>query len=219
MMHTDCCLLVCLRPPEHRRLVNNLYPRLDERGAKVTGVEMDLKPAECGRFCSYAVRYPDKLDISAAYLVHKLEIDLAAGRHGHVAMLMRALQELIEECKATPSHLNLFEHHVITTVALLLRHSNTGVHCAAADTLRTLIVAQDERADLVGKFGLFVDSMLSLCAQGQDDGAVAGFKVLAALVPVLLAAPENAAKTVPVLLHAMQRGHAAAGSGARLVGR
>lgn len=53
---TDCCLLVCLRPSHHTRVVGRLYPR------NTTGMENDLKPS--GVSAAFAAGVPGKSDLS-----------------------------------------------------------------------------------------------------------------------------------------------------------
>lgn len=52
--HTDCCLLVCCRPPQHKRLVKRLYPR------GCNGTEPDLQPQDVNKLLHYSLR-PNRL--------------------------------------------------------------------------------------------------------------------------------------------------------------
>ena len=206
-VHTNCCLLPCLRPQEHKRLIMGLYPRKNADGSRTTGQEMDLKPADCSRFTGYATRYPEKLDCVGTFLRQKVQDEVRAGREGYVRVLMIALDKLVEECGTDRSKLDVLEGDVIALVSLLLGHESSAMRCVAADTLRCCITAQDERcADYVGKFRLFVSPLLSLCDSSADNScAVAGFRALRSLIPVLLVSPEHMASAVRCMLAAMLR--------------
>ena len=206
-VHTNCCLLPCLRPQEHKRLIVGLYPRRNADGSRTTGQEMDLKPADCSRFTGYATRYPEKLDCVGTFLRQKVQDEVRAGRQGYVRVLMIALNKLVEECGTDRSKLDVLEGDVIALVSLLLGHDSGAMRCVAADTLRCCITAQDERcADYVGKFRLFVSPLLGLCdSSAGNPCAVAGFRALRSLIPVLLVSPEHMASAVRCMLAAMQR--------------